>query len=119
LVVVIPSQRGIHLGQRKMGTVFLDRLRVPPLGQMVKHYLDDLNVGVIHPRTPVFIEANMWNGVRLCYHGTTLPESGRESRPPPTCVSRTDEVQIGEDALWLRRAFHILYFMLCLSSIST
>ena len=47
---------------------------------MVKHHLDDCNVGVIHPRTPLFIEANMRHGVRLCYHGPTLPECARESR---------------------------------------
>ena len=29
----------------------------------------------------------MRNGVRLCYHGTTLPESGRESRPHRTCAA--------------------------------
>jgi len=34
----------------------------------------------------------MRNGVRLCYHGTTLPESGRESRPHRTCGG-TGEVQ--------------------------
>lgn len=70
-----------------MGMVFLYRLRVPPISQVVEHHLDNLNVGVIHPRTSVFIKANMRNGVRLCYHGTTLPESGRESRPHRTCAA--------------------------------
>jgi CHAT domain-containing protein len=49
----------------------------------------------------------MRNGVRLCYHGTTLPESGRESRPHRTCDSGTGEVQIGEGVMSLRRAFRI------------
>jgi hypothetical protein len=85
LVVVVPSQRSIYFGQRKMGMVLLNRLRIPPAGQMVKHHLDDFNVGVIHPRTPLFIEANMRRGVHLCYHGTTLPESERESRTHLAC----------------------------------
>ena len=34
----------------------------------------------------------MRNGVRLCYHGTTLPEAGRESRPHRTCGG-TGELQ--------------------------
>src|ERR1035441_2320485 len=63
-----------------MGMVLLDRFRVPTVGQVVKHHLDDFNVGVIHPRTPLFIEANVRHGVRLYYHGITLPESDWESR---------------------------------------
>ena len=49
----------------------------------------------------------MCNRVRLCYHGTTLPESGRESRPHRTYVSGTSEVKIGEGVMSLRRAFRI------------
>jgi len=55
----------------------------------------------------VFIEANVRNGVRLCYHGTTLPESDRESRPHRAYDSGTGEVKIGEGVMSLRRAFRI------------
>ena len=59
LVIVIPRERGIYLGKRKVRMVLLNRLGIPAVTEVVERDFDDLDVGVVNPRASRFIEANV------------------------------------------------------------
>ena len=50
LMIVIPRQRGINLGEREVRMVLLNRLGVPAVGEMVEDDFDDLDVRVVNPK---------------------------------------------------------------------
>jgi len=59
LMVVIPRQCGIDLGERKVRMILLNRLGVPTVAQMVERDFNDLDVGVVNPRPALVIEVNV------------------------------------------------------------
>lgn len=74
LMVVIPRQGGIDLGQRKVRMILLDGFSSPAVSQVIQGEFDDLDVGIVNPSAAPLIAMNMGPRFDRCCHGGTLQQ---------------------------------------------
>src|SRR5436190_13649013 len=67
LMIVIPRKSGVNLGKRKMRMIFVNRLRAPTVGDMIENNFNNLNIGIVHPRSPLRIDLDVRDNCR-CRH---------------------------------------------------
>ena len=66
LMIIIVTESGMDLRQRKMGVLKMDFFGTPPVGDHVQGHLYDLGIRVVNPRNVTIVEMDM--GCRRSFH---------------------------------------------------
>jgi len=80
LMIVIESKGRVDLGQRKVWMLFVDGVRTPAVGQVVKDDFDDLDISLVDPRDAPGVADDVMDGFSS-NHAQNLPAFSQTCNP--------------------------------------